>query len=258
MTLSIDVFFGSTSDENVFHPLLDMLSDLGIDHRLEVCSAHRNPDKLRELVKSSTADLFIAGAGLSAHLPGVIAAHTLKPVIGLPCNDVMKGLDAFIASMQLPSGVPVLASGVENLTAIRQFLSQYMKVKDKAPVVAIEAPASAEKLLTSLTEFLKPYPFTLETEANRVPTADVAVYMVNLLEPELTPIVRKDAICLPYLPEDKPWDPRMLLELSGQGGLWVGINNVKNTGLALVELWNSQGQWDHDLYQNRGGVPLHV
>lgn len=259
MVLRVDVFFGSTSDEKVYHRLLDRLADLPVESRLEVCSAHRNPDRLRELVKTSDAELFIAGAGLSAHLPGVIAAHTLKPVIGLPCDDVMKGLDAFIASAQLPSGVPVLASGVENIETIGLFIEQYLQTREKMPQVGVYATPVAEKLALSLIDMLKPFDFSIDTDPNNMLQDDMVVYFVNLLEPHpRVELQRPDAICVPVLPEDKPWDPRLLVELSQQGGLWVGINNFKNAAIALVELWNRENRWNKALYEFRGGVPAHV
>lgn len=258
MTMKVDVFFGSASDEAVFNRLLDALSDLQIEYRFEVCSAHRNPDKLSDLVKASNADLFIAGAGLSAHLPGAVAAHSLKPVIALPCTDVMKGLDALLASMQMPGGVPVLASGVENIAAIQGFLSQYRAIRHETPVVTINAPDSALKLTETFASLLQPYPFRLTKSAQSSAQEGIMVYVVNLLAPESFSSPPPNTICIPYLSEDKPWDPRTLQDLTAKGGLWVGINNAKNAALALIQLWNQGHQWDHDLQCHRGGVPAHA
>jgi 5-(carboxyamino)imidazole ribonucleotide mutase len=79
-----------------------------------VASAHRHPKKLEQIVESADAKVFIAIAGLSAALPGAIAARTTKPVIGVPVNVKLEGLDALLSMMQLPSGVPVATVGIDN------------------------------------------------------------------------------------------------------------------------------------------------
>ena len=79
-----------------------------------MASAHRTPDKVRELIETSGADVFIAVAGLSAALPGVVAAHTLKPVIGVPCTSSSSpgSLDSLLSVVQMPPGIPVAAVGL--------------------------------------------------------------------------------------------------------------------------------------------------
>jgi 5-(carboxyamino)imidazole ribonucleotide mutase len=80
----------------------------------QIISAHRDPDKLDTYIKKSTAKVFIAIAGLSAALPGVIASKTDKPVIGVPVSGTLNGLDALLAIVQMPKGVPVACVGVDN------------------------------------------------------------------------------------------------------------------------------------------------
>ena len=83
--MHVDVIFGSKSDSQVYEPLCHKLSKIeDVQVKFEVCSAHREPDRLRKLIAESDADLFVAGAGLAAHLPGVVASLTSKPVIGIP------------------------------------------------------------------------------------------------------------------------------------------------------------------------------
>ena len=82
------------------------------EHEMVVASAHRTPDLLRDLVRNSPAKVFIAVAGLSAALPGAIAAHTTKPVIGVPVSGKMN-LDAILSISQMPPGVPVAAVGLD-------------------------------------------------------------------------------------------------------------------------------------------------
>ncbi|MBD3353505.1 MAG: 5-(carboxyamino)imidazole ribonucleotide mutase, partial [Candidatus Lokiarchaeota archaeon] len=81
---------------------------------LQIISAHRNPDKLDEYVKNSLAKIFICVAGLSAALPGVVASKTDKPVIGVPVDAKLNGLDALLSIVQMPPGVPVACVGIDN------------------------------------------------------------------------------------------------------------------------------------------------
>jgi 5-(carboxyamino)imidazole ribonucleotide mutase len=108
------VIAGSESDMPVVKKATDALSELGISHEVKVASAHRQPDLLDKLVKESDAKVFIGVAGLSAALPGVIASKTKKPVIGVPVNVKLDGLDALLSTMQLPPGVPVATVGIDN------------------------------------------------------------------------------------------------------------------------------------------------
>ena len=106
------ILSGSKSDEEIAKQAMDVLNAFGIPNKYEVASAHRNPDKVDNLVKTSTASVFIAIAGLSAALPGVVAARTTKPVIGIPVNAALDGLDALLSIAQMPPNVPVAAVGI--------------------------------------------------------------------------------------------------------------------------------------------------
>ncbi|HWU43284.1 MAG TPA: AIR carboxylase family protein, partial [Bdellovibrio sp.] len=92
--MKIQVIFGSQSDERVYGPLCRALESVG-EVKMEVASAHRHPERVRELVTTSDADVFVAGAGLAAHLPGVVASLTKKPVFGVAVNGAFAGMDAF-------------------------------------------------------------------------------------------------------------------------------------------------------------------
>jgi len=85
-----------------------------VSYDAQIISAHRDPDKLDAYIKSSTAKVFIAIAGLSAALPGVISSKTDKPVIGVPVSGTLNGLDSLLAIAQMPKGVPVACVGVDN------------------------------------------------------------------------------------------------------------------------------------------------
>jgi 5-(carboxyamino)imidazole ribonucleotide mutase len=116
----IGILVGSDSDRDRMQPALDELAANGIPHELEVRSAHRDPDAVADYARTARERglrVVIAGAGLAAALPGVVAAHTDLPVIGVPLRSeksVLDGLDALISITQLPPGVPVAAVGVDS------------------------------------------------------------------------------------------------------------------------------------------------
>jgi 5-(carboxyamino)imidazole ribonucleotide mutase len=116
----VGILVGSDSDRERMQPALDELAARGIAHELEVRSAHRQPDAVAEYARGAAGrgiKVLIAGAGLAAALPGVVAAHTELPVIGVPLRSsksVLDGLDALLSIVQMPPGVPVACVGVDN------------------------------------------------------------------------------------------------------------------------------------------------
>ncbi len=102
---------GSDSDAGVMSQACDALDELGVKYEMVVASAHRSPERTKEIVTTAERDgcgVFIAGAGMAAHLPGVIASLTTRPVIGVPlAGSAMQGVDALYAIVQMPPGIPV-------------------------------------------------------------------------------------------------------------------------------------------------------
>jgi 5-(carboxyamino)imidazole ribonucleotide mutase len=110
----VAIVAGSKSDQPVVDDAVKALTELGVTHEVQFLSAHRNPEGLRRFLEGSRADVYIAIAGLAAHLPGVIASTTVKPVIGVPVNAKLNGLDSLLSIVQMPPGVPVACVGVDN------------------------------------------------------------------------------------------------------------------------------------------------
>lgn len=116
----VGILIGSESDRERMQPALDELETRGIACELEVRSAHRDPEAVAEYARTARergVRVLIAAAGLSAALPGVVAAHTDLPVIGVPLRSsmsVLDGLDALLSIVQMPPGVPVACVGVDN------------------------------------------------------------------------------------------------------------------------------------------------
>jgi 5-(carboxyamino)imidazole ribonucleotide mutase len=112
--VDVAVICGSASDAPVAEKVISTLKENGVSYDYEVISAHRDPQRLDEYLKASTARVFIAIAGLSAALPGVIASKTDHPVVGVPVSGKLLGLDALLSIVQMPKGVPVACVGVDN------------------------------------------------------------------------------------------------------------------------------------------------
>jgi len=116
----VGILVGSDSDRERMQPAMDELDARGIAWEFEVRSAHRTPDAVAEYAKSAAGrglGVLICGAGLAAALPGVVAAHTELPVVGVPLRSsksVLDGLDALLSIVQMPPGVPVATVGVDN------------------------------------------------------------------------------------------------------------------------------------------------
>lgn len=111
--MKVSVLVGSKSDLEVAEKVRTRLTELGVACEVHVASAHRTPEKVDRLVADPSVEVFVAIAGLSAALPGVVAARTLKPVIGVPLNRGL-GLDSLLSVVQMPPGVPVAAVGLDN------------------------------------------------------------------------------------------------------------------------------------------------
>ena len=112
--VDIAVISGSKSDQLIVDRILSRLKDGGVSFEHRVLSAHRNPKELEEYVSGTDAHVFIAVAGLSAALPGVIASQTHRPVIGVPVSAKLGGLDSLLSIVQMPPGVPVACVGIDN------------------------------------------------------------------------------------------------------------------------------------------------
>ena len=135
--MKIQIIMGSSSDMPVVEKAKTIFEKFGVDYNINVASAHRTPEVLKKLVEKSNADVFIGIAGLSAALPGIIAAHTIKPVIGVPVSGKVN-LDAILSIIQMPPGIPVGAVGLDR--------------GENAALLAVEILAVNDKKLTKKLE----------------------------------------------------------------------------------------------------------
>jgi 5-(carboxyamino)imidazole ribonucleotide mutase len=115
--MQVSIIMGSISDDGVMQQACDILDDFGVNYEKKVLSAHRTPDVLVNYIKDAVArgvKVIIAGAGGAAHLPGVIAAFTTVPVIGVPIKSrTLNGLDSLLSIVQMPSGIPVASMAID-------------------------------------------------------------------------------------------------------------------------------------------------
>jgi 5-(carboxyamino)imidazole ribonucleotide mutase len=115
MKAQVSIIMGSTSDMPVMEAAAKFLNDMKIPFEINALSAHRTPEAVEVFAKNAEANgikAIIAAAGMAAHLPGVIASMTTLPVIGVPINASLSGLDALLAIVQMPPGIPVATVGV--------------------------------------------------------------------------------------------------------------------------------------------------
>ena len=132
--MDVAIIMGSDSDWAVMKSATELLQKFGVCIEVTVASAHRTPDKVREFVKdcdAQDAKVFIAAAGCAAHLAGVVASYTTKPVIGVPINsEPLKGLDALFSTVQMPSGVPVATMAINGAKNAAIFAAQILSLSN--------------------------------------------------------------------------------------------------------------------------------
>jgi len=140
MNQEVLIVLGSKNDLEKIDPCLEVLRQFDLDYSLEVSSAHRNPERTAILARDAERNGFkviIAGAGLAAHLPGVIAAHTCLPVIGLPlASGALNGVDSLYSIVQMPPGVPVACMAINGAKNAALFAVQ---------IIGLSKPGLREK-----------------------------------------------------------------------------------------------------------------
>ena len=160
----VAVVMGSDSDLDIMMPCLKVLKNFKVDYEVMVCSAHRTPEKAAEFAKRAEIrnfDVIIAAAGKAAHLPGVLAAYTILPVIGVPIkSSALDGMDALLSIVQMPAGIPVATvaiDGAENagLLAVQIASGKFHYLKDELMDYKKEMAQKVEEKNQKLQEKLK-------------------------------------------------------------------------------------------------------
>ena len=129
--MKVAIIIGSDSDWGVMKAAVDTLKNFSVDVEITVASAHRTPQKVHDFVKNSGAQIFIAAAGMAAHLAGVVASFTTRPVIGVPISsEPFKGLDSLLSTVQMPGGVPVATMAVNSAKNAALFAVEILALAD--------------------------------------------------------------------------------------------------------------------------------
>jgi 5-(carboxyamino)imidazole ribonucleotide mutase len=149
----VAVLMGSDSDLPVMQACLETLEQFGIDYEVKITSAHRTPQRTHDYVSDAEkrgCQVFIAAAGLAAHLAGAVAAITTRPVIGVPMNGALEGMDSLLSTVQMPGGIPVatVAIGKPGAKNAAYLAAQIMGLSDDelATKVVDERAANAQKV----------------------------------------------------------------------------------------------------------------
>lgn len=231
--MKVLVLFGSESDAPVYDQLIkDLKSIPQTQVEFAVLSAHRNPDELEIKLRQGDFNLIAAGAGLAAHLPGVVASKVKVPVIGIPVSSYFKGLDAFCSIIQMPFGVPVLCVGPEKTQEAAKFVFLWNNLtSDHINLVvpsAVESLNGCDKEIARTLDYAHKQNIPLHQVANCV-QGQVNIKLVH----DQNDIDPSDHLCIyvPFVEEERKHDPTYLMEMmnwSNQGGVWVGCNNTRN------------------------------
>ncbi len=246
------VVFGSSSDRETYAQILKGLEKEKISFEFRILSAHKTPEELKEAIEQSNAKIIIAGAGLSAALPGIIASYTIKPVIGVPCKAALDGLDAFLSILQMPPGVPVLTVGLgrekEVVKQIQNYLMGYKKVilvkrNTSQPIMkAFNRCKEILDLFKIKSDIINSYNYSGEKE--------LFIDFVPLNELSLISKTTSTAVLVPVAEKDSAKNAITLAEAC-KSHFWVGLNNPENAALGAIELLNSKNKFDDKLMEYR-------
>ncbi len=142
MKAIVSIIMGSTSDLKVMEKAATFFEEMEIPFEMNALSAHRTPEEVEKFTKNAETKglkVIIAGAGMAAHLPGVIASMTSLPVIGVPINATLDGMDALLAIVQMPPGIPVATVGINGALNAAILAAQMMATGDKTMMKKIKA-----------------------------------------------------------------------------------------------------------------------
>lgn len=223
----------SKSDVEVMKKATRVLEKNKVKYEMRVCSAHRTPELPDKILEEKTYDVIIAGAGLAAALPGVVAAKTTTPVIGVPLTGAFEGLDALLSIIQMPPGIPVLTTGVNNPEEAASAAIKIVGSKArKANIIAArnKSQKAAEKAVEMLKQFGVPYGCSDKIEKDAI-----NICFVDINEKGIDSFADALTICCPTAEKETAADAIKLLQLTKKG-VWVGLNRGENAAIAAAEI----------------------
>ncbi len=163
----ISIIMGSTSDFKIMEKAAVFFDQMEIPFEINALSAHRTPEEVEKFAKSAKKrgiKVIIAGAGMAAHLPGVIAAMTPLPVIGVPINATLDGMDALLAIVQMPPGIPVATVGINGALNAAILASQILAASNNDTAIKVEAyKSNLKQKIVKANQELKEVKFKFKT-----------------------------------------------------------------------------------------------
>ena len=222
--MKVLVLFASGSDKPAYDTITEEMRKCGVDYELRIASAHKTPDEVEAII-AKDYDLIISGAGLAAHLPGVIAARKTVPVLGVPCPGAYDALDSFLSIVQMPPGIPVLEVNAQNAAG------EAAKILQKKTKVAIIGEGkAAEKAMKTLDEMGIAFEM-----------GDFAMDAVNIAFTGLGEKTGKREELVIYCPtgETKAEDAIKVMN-AAENGLWVGVNRGENAAIAAAQIMGKE------------------
>tara|TARA_Y100000310_G_scaffold293782_1_gene323631 strand:- start:2227 stop:2997 length:771 start_codon:yes stop_codon:yes gene_type:complete len=238
------VIFGSKSDEKTYKKIVSGLKKENIKYDLKISSAHKTPADVEEIL-TSDYHLIISGAGLAAHLPGVVASKVLRPVIGVPCPGSYQGLDALLSIAQMPPGIPVLSVGVDKGEIAAHNASLILKKYEYVTLIGDKKHKAVKKAVDILKQFSTLYKFS------ETPNNDSVNIKFTLFD---EPLEKSDELiiyCPLSLESDEKAETALNFLKHTNHGLWVGLNNGVNAAISAIEILNIDNSFEELLIQYR-------
>ena len=244
--MKISILFGSESDHLTYEPLKNALAK---DHQvdLKIISAHRDPVLLEKYLSETDYDAVVAGAGIAAHLPGVIASKTPKLVFGKPVATQFGGMDALLSILQMPYRVPVVTASPTESADLVNFIRVWEKQKkenfNRANLVVEPKLMNYEYVDLEIKRALElAKTMELETAVNmQKDLTELPADCMNIILVGQKKDIRPGVFCLhvPVLNQHDKTNPSKVMEIYDwvtTGGLWLGVNNTRNALITTKKL----------------------
>ncbi|HLD86612.1 MAG TPA: AIR carboxylase family protein [Candidatus Nanoarchaeia archaeon] len=237
------VLFASKGDEKAYAPACEFLDTHNVSYDFRMASAHKTPKDVEEILKKKYK-VIITGAGLAAALPGVVAANVLCPVIGVPGSGNLEGLDALLAIMQMPPGIPVLTSGVDNGGEAAENAVLMLRQPERVVLVGDDGPIM-KKAEDLLMKFCVAVSHAKHTDGSAV----------NIVFSPAKKAPQKEKGIVIHCPlvdaQDDRAEVALVLLKNTSHGLWVGLNNATNAAIGAIEILNMGGKYTEKLIEYR-------
>ncbi len=230
------VLFTSENDSYIYDDIILQL-EKSFSVTFEVISWNREFKRLEERIERDDFDFVLAGGGLAAHLPGLCASLTLKPVFGVPVSTNFGGLDAFLSILQMPLGNPVGTLAPNGVDSVAKLLSFVEKNKGREVTIVYGADVENHEFFNVEFNRLSLYANDLGYSLNKSHVIDDERVNIVFVHNEYKHSVTSNALYIPLLTDgdrNGPTSSLKVLDLAAQGGVWFGVNNSRNA-LAFLD-----------------------